>query len=160
MRWSDISFVSAALGVFADIGAGRLSGLPPAAGVRAKDRRFRPAQAPAREGTCRENEIVADAKIQLLGFYRRHPRMIVHNESAYIPLTYAALSHFVRQNKNQPLPELLAALARLIPGTDISPVRRGQTARANALRREISALNDFRARLAAARAGQDAGHIP
>lgn len=149
MKWLRVSLFGTALTAFADIGARWRRGLPCAGRARAKD--FACGPDPLRVSTRRENEFVADAKIQLLGLYRRHPRMIAHPDTAYIPLDYAALCHFVSQKKNRPLPELMAGLARLVPGTDISPVRRRQYARAKMLRREISALNDLRASLAAER---------
>lgn len=92
-------------------------------------------------------DVVADAKILLLGFYRRHPGIVTRDDSAYIPLRYSALYHFIQQRINKPLPEQLADLTQLVPGTALSPSWRRQQAHINALQKEINVLKMLRNQL-------------
>jgi hypothetical protein len=87
-----------------------------------------------------ENEIVADAKTALLKLYQRHPLVVVRDESAHIVLTFTALCQFAEQRQTKKLPALLKDLDELIPGTDISPIRRNQKAQLAKLKSEIAAL--------------------
>lgn len=87
-----------------------------------------------------ENEIVADAKTALLTLYQRHPLVVVRDESAHVVLTFTALCQFAEQRQTKKLPALLKDLDELIPGTDVSPVRRNQKAQLAKLKSEIAAL--------------------